>query len=58
MHWVEQALDSILDNLPVRPLAWLASAWIFPLERRRRLPRDTLTQSVARSMLEDRDTRR
>lgn len=58
LYRVEQALGGILDNLPVRPVAWLATALIFPLGRRRRSPRDTLTQSVARSMLEDRDARR
>lgn len=44
---IETALDSVLRNLPARPIAWLLRPIIFPLGRRARAPRDTVNTAIA-----------
>ncbi|MDQ6960067.1 MAG: DUF1974 domain-containing protein, partial [Mariprofundaceae bacterium] len=65
LHWacqfclyqVQQALDGIIRNFPVRPVAWKMRVWAFPLGRRLHLPADALTHQVAGLLLEPSATR-
>ncbi|MEO8672001.1 MAG: acyl-CoA dehydrogenase, partial [Tahibacter sp.] len=57
LYRIQEALLGILDNLPMRPAAWLLRALIFPLGARFRPPSDKLGQRVARDLLEDRESR-
>ena len=50
---VEAALDGVLRNLPVRPLAWALRPLVFPLGRRERGPLDLRTSEVAKALLDD-----
>ena len=58
LYRIQEALVGVLDNLPVRPAAWLLKLAIFPLGARFRPPSDQLGAEVARDILEDRDARR
>ncbi|PWG64346.1 acyl-CoA dehydrogenase [Sediminicurvatus halobius] len=49
---IEQRLDEVIANFPVRPLAWLLRGLVLPLGRRRRGPDDRLAARVARLMME------
>ena len=57
LYRVQEALVGVLDNLPVRWLAFLMKLAIFPLGARFRPPSDRLGAEVARSILEDREAR-
>jgi len=57
LYRVQEALLGVIDNLPVRPAAWLLHALVFPLGTRFRPPSDKLGQRVARDILEDREAR-
>ncbi len=57
LYRIQQALQDIIANLPLRPLNWLLSWIIFPLGARERPPSDALGQRVARAVLEDREAR-
>ncbi|MDX8406261.1 MAG: acyl-CoA dehydrogenase [Mariprofundus sp.] len=65
MHWacqhslyqVQQALDAVIRNFPVRPVAWKMRVWAFPLGRRLSLPDDRLTGKVADLLLAPSATR-
>ena len=50
---IEQALDGVLRNLPLRPLAWALRPLVFPLGRRERGPDDARTSQVATAVLDD-----
>ena len=60
LHWscqfclyqVQEALDGVLRNFPLRPLAWKMRLWALPLGRRLHLPADRLTHRVASMLLE------
>jgi len=52
LYQVQQALDGVIRNFPVRPVAWKMRAWAFPLGRRLSMPADTLTHQVAAMLLE------
>ncbi len=54
---IETRLDQTLANLPNRPAAWLLRFIMLPLGRRRRGPRDGLTQQCAEILLEPSETR-
>ncbi|MEO8460312.1 MAG: acyl-CoA dehydrogenase [Dokdonella sp.] len=47
---MQMALDGVLRNFPVRPVAWLMRALIFPLGRREVPPSDRLGRRVAAVM--------
>lgn len=57
LYNVESALADILDNFPIRPVAWALTPLVFPLGRRRKMPSDALGAKVAAALL-DGDTRR
>jgi acyl-CoA dehydrogenase len=57
LYRVQEALLGVLENLPLRPAAWLLSWTIFPLGARFRPPSDKLGARVARDILEDREAR-
>jgi len=57
LYRVQEALVGVLDNLPVRWLAFLMKMAIFPLGARFRPPSDRLGSEVARAILEDREAR-
>jgi len=52
MYQVQEALDGVIRNFPVRPVAWKMRVWAFPLGRRLSLPADALTHQVASMLLE------
>ncbi len=54
---IETRLDQTLANLPNRPVAWLLRFIMMPLGRRRREPRDWLTQQCAELLLEPSEAR-
>ncbi|HZP66282.1 MAG TPA: acyl-CoA dehydrogenase [Rudaea sp.] len=57
LYRIQEALLGILENLPMRPVAFLLSWAIFPLGARFRPPSDKLGARVARDILEDREAR-
>jgi acyl-CoA dehydrogenase len=57
LYRVQEALLGVLENLPMRPPAFLMSWAIFPLGARFRPPSDKLGARVARDILEDREAR-
>jgi acyl-CoA dehydrogenase len=58
LYRIQDALLGVLDNLPVRWVAWSMKLAIFPLGARFRPPSDRLGAEVARDILEDREARR
>jgi len=65
MHWacqhslyqVQQALDGVIRNFPIRPIAWKMRVWAFPLGRRASLPGDKLMHQLAELLIEPSATR-
>lgn len=57
LHRIEQALDGILRNFPLRLPAILVRPLLFPLGRRWHAPSDRLGHQVASLLLEPSDTR-
>ncbi len=65
LHWscrfclyqVQQALDGVIRNFRLRPLAWKMRFWAFPLGRRLHLPDDRLMHQAASLLLEPSATR-
>jgi acyl-CoA dehydrogenase len=51
-HEAQVAFSGFLDNLPLRPAAWLLRLLAFPLGRTLREPSDALIHRVARALLE------
>src|SRR5690606_29139614 len=47
VHRMQDALDGVLRNFPVRPVAWLLRVLVFPLGRREVPPSDRLGHRVA-----------
>ena len=47
VYRMQTALDGVLRNFPVRPVAWLLRALVFPLGRREEAPSDRLGRRVA-----------
>jgi len=54
---MQMALDGVLRNFPVRPVAWLLRALIFPLGRREVPPSDRLGRRVAAILCTPNETR-
>ena len=52
LYQVQQALDGIIRNFPLRPVAWKMRAWAFPLGAHRKPPADHLTHQVASMLTE------
>jgi acyl-CoA dehydrogenase len=57
LYGVQEALDGVLRNFPVRTLGILLRGVVFPLGRRRREAGDRLNHRVADLLLEPSDTR-
>ncbi len=65
VHWccqnallaIQQRLDEILVNFPVRPVAWLLRRFIFPFGPRRKAPTDRLAAHCATLLLEPGEAR-
>ncbi len=57
LYEAQQALLGIIENLPLRPAAWLLKVLAFPLGPRLKPPSDRLGARVARSLLEDQAAR-
>ncbi len=53
----QTALVGVLDNLPNRPAAWALRVAVFPFGPRWKAPSDSLGSKVAKSLLDDRETR-
>lgn len=49
---IQEALGGVIDNFPVRILAWKMRWLIFPYGRRRRPPSDDIGGAIARSLLD------
>ena len=58
LYRIQEALAGVLDNLPMRGVAFVLKMAIFPLGTRFRPPSDALGSEVARDILEDRAARR
>ena len=54
---MQMALDGVLRNFPVRPVAWLLRAMVFPLGRREVPPSDRLGRRVAAILCAPNETR-
>ena len=52
LYQVQEALDGIIRNFPVRPVAWKMRAWALPLGRRLQPPSDRLNHKVAGLLIE------
>lgn len=57
LYQVQQALDGIIRNFPVRPVAWKMRVWALPLGCRLRPPSDRLSHKVAALLIEPSATR-
>ena len=57
LYQVQEALDGIIRNFPVRPVAWLMQAWALPLGRRLQPPSDRLNHKVAGLLIEPSSSR-
>jgi acyl-CoA dehydrogenase len=57
LYRIQEALLGILENLPMRSVAFVLSWTIFPIGARFRPPSDKLGARVARDILEDREAR-
>ena len=47
VYKMQQALDGVLRNFPIRPAAWLLRALVFPIGRLENAPGDRLSRRVA-----------
>jgi len=54
---MQDALDGVLRNFPVRPVAWLLRALVFPLGRREVPPSDRLGRRVAALLMAPNEAR-
>jgi len=57
LYQVQQALHGVIQNFPVRWVAWKMRAWAFPLGRHLQLPDDHLQHQVAAILIEPSATR-
>jgi len=57
LYQVQQALDGVIRNFPLRPVAWKMRALVFPLGRHMQLPGDRLAHQVAELLIEPSQTR-
>jgi acyl-CoA dehydrogenase len=65
VHWccqnalfaIQQRMDEILVNFPVRPVAWLLRRFVFPFGPRRKAPSDRLAARCAALLLEPGEAR-
>jgi acyl-CoA dehydrogenase len=57
VYAMQTALDGVLKNFPVRPIAWLLRALIFPLGLNERAPSDRLAHRVASLLLSPSEAR-
>ncbi len=57
LYQVQQALDGIIRNFPLRPVAWKMRALVFPLGRHLKLPDDRLTHQMAELLIEPSESR-
>lgn len=51
LYRVQEALDGVLVNFPMPPLAWLLRLLVFPYGRHRRPPRDKLSHRIAEILM-------
>ncbi len=57
IHRIQTALDGVLRNFPIRPVAWLLRVLVFPLGLREKAPGDRLGHRVASLMMSPSETR-
>ncbi len=57
LYQVQQALNGVLRNLPLRPAAWLIRPMVFPTGARLAPPSDNLGHKVAKGLVDGRDAR-
>jgi acyl-CoA dehydrogenase len=57
MYQIQQALDGVLRNFPVRGLGWVLRGLVFPLGRRHALPGDRVGHQVAKLLQQPSATR-
>jgi acyl-CoA dehydrogenase len=57
VHRIQVALDGVLRNYPIRPVAWLLRVLVFPLGLREKAPGDQLGHRVASLMMSPSETR-
>ncbi len=54
---IQSALDGVLRNFPVRPVAWVLRALVFPIGRHEEIPGDRLGRRVAAMLLSPSEVR-
>ena len=52
LHQAQEAIDGVLRNLPLRPVAWGLRALVFPLGRRWAPPSDRVSHQIAKAVLD------
>ncbi len=57
LYQIQEAIYGVLNNFPVRPVAWILRLMIFPIGRTYNEPDDYLEKDIARIMLEPCDGR-
>lgn len=57
LYTIQNQLDGVLANLPMRPAAWFLRLIAFPLGRRKRPPSDKLVRACAKLLLAPSDAR-
>ena len=57
VYKMQTALDGVLRNFPVRPVAWVLRALVMPLGRREAMPSDRLGSKVCELLLAPSETR-
>jgi acyl-CoA dehydrogenase len=57
VYKIQTALDGVLRNFPLRPVAWVLRALVFPIGRREEAPSDRLGRRVASILLAPSETR-
>jgi acyl-CoA dehydrogenase len=57
IHKIQVALDAFLRNFPVRPVAWVLRALVFPLGLREVAPGDRLGRRVANLLMNPSESR-
>jgi acyl-CoA dehydrogenase len=57
VYKMQDALDGVLRNFPIRPVAWMLRALVFPIGLRERAPSDRLGHRVCTLLLAPSETR-
>ncbi len=57
LHTFEQRLDEVINNFPIRPVAWAMKVFLLPIGMQCKVPKDTLTDQCAEILLQQSESR-